>query len=235
MPYRDEISVGPTTSYPTLPGGPPKPIPGRVILWAPDAGEQVVALHSELPQVSSERAGGWRTIDRPQLRPLVAWDGHQPLKVDLKLLLDGHAINRSVAPEQDALRRIAYDVPAGGPRRPPWLRVIGRMPYADSSIKWVIDALGFEDQIYHRGDVTRTVASVTLLEFVSPEIRQRIDKRKKSARATSHKWRQGDTLHKLARKLLGDQRRWREIDKANPKIKNWSKVKVGTTITIPAK
>lgn len=217
---------------------PPDPVVGRMIFWCPELGLQLTSRHRELPQVSSERAGGWRTVERPQLRPIVSWNGHQPLTVDMKLSLDGHLAGksgRSVEASVAALRRMAYESPKSGPRRPPWLRAIGRMPYSDSSIKWVIQTLSFEDEIYNAGVLTRTVASVTLLEWVSPEITQRVDKAKKAARATGHKWRRGDTLHKLARALLGDSRRYTEIVKANPKITNWSKVKVGTTIKIPAK
>lgn len=47
-----------------------------------------------------------------------------------------------------------------------------------------------------------------------------------------HIWKKGDTLYKLAKRYLGNGKRWREIAKAN-KIKNPKKIKVGTRLRIP--
>lgn len=210
---------------------PPRRRRGRVILWAPEARERIVVRHAELPRVLTERAGGWRTVPRQGRRPLTVWDGYEPLRVQLVLFLDGwqEMPARSVAPQIRSIREMARRVPELD--RPPWVRAIGVVPY--SRTRWVIEALQVVEDRHVRGRVVRARVTVTLLEWVDPEVDLRVERPRRPTRQRTHDWQRGDTLPKLAKRYLGDARRARDIAAANDRIRVWSRVRPGTAIRIP--
>lgn len=212
---------------------PPNPRVGRVILWAPEAGVRLGARHAELPQVTSERAGGWRTIPRQQHRPITAWDGYEPLRERIVLWLDGwmEIPARSVDPQIALARRLTRKVERLG--RPPWLRAIGIVPYPGT--RWVVEqGFSVEELEHRRGRCVRAKVTVPLLEWVNPEIDLRVERQRAIARQQWHEWEAGDTLAKVAKRYLGDKRRADDVRAENPKIRRWSTLRVGTRIKIPA-
>lgn len=207
----------------------PARVHGRVLLSSPEAGVTVRARHVQLPQISSERGGGWRTVARQHDRPLTTWDGYDALTMQLVVLLDGWVAGKSVRADLARLRTLAHRL--DHQPRPPWVRAIGAVPYQGT--RWVIQTLQVEEQLHLGGELVRAQATITLLEWVSPEIRLRVEKPRKTTKQRVHRWQAGDTLHKLAGRYLGTSRRWPDIRAANPQIKHWSQVKVGTPIKIP--
>jgi hypothetical protein len=218
---------------------PPDPVPGHGTLWSSETGLTVVGRYAGLPQVVGERAasGSWETIPRQALRPMANWTGHQALKLEVKLRFDGWDDLVSVAPKLRALRSLEDRLPGeDAERRPPTLRLIGYTPghYGAISVRWVIDNLAIEEEIVRRGVCYRATATITLLEWVSPQIKLRVQKTRSAARR--YTWRKRDTLAKVAKRLLGSDgaQARQQIRDANPSIKKWTTVKVGTKIKIPA-
>lgn len=216
---------------------PPAPIPGRVILWAPEAKLTIVGGFNVEPQVVGERAasGGWESIARPQLRPLSSWVGHQPLKIQADVLLDGYRSGYTVEDDLERVRSLQDRlVGDGAPRRPPWLRVLGYTPGHYSKVRWVIDTLVVVEQEYLGGRCARALVTLTLLEFVSADVALRVTASRKKAH--SYVWRKGDTLGKVAKSQLGSSGSVArtQIRKANPKIKHFTRVTKGHKIKIPA-
>jgi hypothetical protein len=219
-------------------GPQPPRLRGRLTLWAPELEVQLLTQNYARPQVQDERTGRWRTIDRPQLRPVATFDGYQALRIKLKLMLDGWPELRSVEQDVQLLRDMAQDKVSDAVKRPGKVMAIGAVPYP--TVEWVIDTLSFDADLEmtlpSTGEVARAVAEVVLLEFVDPEINIKVDRRAAAAaKARTHTWTARDTLHALAKHYLGNSNRANSIRVANPKIKRWSTVKPGTKIKIPAR
>jgi len=223
--------------YFTGPGLPPR-VRGHVTLHSTEAKPTitVTARNFELPRVVSERAGGWRSIARTNLRPIPGWDGYPELRIRIVLLLDAMLRGTGTVSQQVIdLRRLGYKVPEL--KRPPSLRAIGRLPEPydqATTIRWVIASLQIEETNFNTdGIVTRARATIELSEYVDSRQEQRTSTRG-GAVERAHTWRRSDTLHDLAEHYLGDRARWLDIRAANPRVQRWSQLPEGTTITIPA-
>lgn len=218
---------------------PPAPVPGHATLWSPETGQTVTGRHAGLPQVVGERAasGSWETIPRPGLRPVVNWTAHQSLKLEVKIRFDGWDAQSSVEGVLRALRALEDRLPGqDAERRPPVLRLIGYAPghYGAPEVRWVIDNLVIVEEIVIGSVCYRALATVTLLEWVSPQVKLRVQKTRSAA--GSYTWTAKDTLAKVAKRRLGsdgaDARQ--QLRDANPRIKQWTKVQVGDKVKIPA-
>lgn len=223
-------------------GEKPNRKPGWVSLWAPNVGLRVTGRHVEAPQVIQERAGGWEERERPRQIPRV-WrpTSGRLLKVRLVVMFDGfEPPKQSVQPHINALRRMGYRDHERG-SIDPVIQIIGAVPYADGGLQpgygdrvteWVLERLEVVEEIHmSNGAPCRATATIELLEHVPGDIEIRVAK---ARRARPYKWRKGDTLSRVAKRELGASSRSGLIDKANPQVKRWSALKVGTTITIPA-
>ncbi|MGE4425003.1 MAG: LysM peptidoglycan-binding domain-containing protein [Solirubrobacteraceae bacterium] len=216
----------------------PAPIAGHVILWSPETNAAVAIRNTQIAKVTSERVGGFRTIPRPQLRPIVAWDGHPAVEVQIVGQIGAWGVPESVAGELVDLRSFGAKVDGEDPaRRPPTVRAIGKLPdVTDGVPTWVVSSLEVDELEHVRPSGAVQVAQVTvgLLQWVDPDIAVRVAKTPK-AKARTHTWRKGDTLHKLAKRYLGKSSRYPEFRRANPSIKKWSTVDVGEKIKVPPK
>lgn len=110
--------------------------------------------------------GGWEEVTRPKRTPLTVWRSRPPLHMDLPLLFDGLAVNRSVERDVADLQRLA--APFASDRRPSRIRLNARgtfIPFLDRT--WVISSLGFGDGAMNRNGVrVRQEVTLSLLEFV---------------------------------------------------------------------
>lgn len=204
---------------------------GKVLLLSEEANVSVVCRHSDLPQVTQERAGGWDSLPRITGSPISTWAGTQTLQETLTLLLDAWP-HHNVEAGLTAVRKLGRRAP--GLNRPPTLRVLGRTPYHGRT--WVLAGLTVEDQLYVRGKTARSLLTLLLAEYVDPKIQITKPTAAASTRNKAHwyVWRKTDTLRSVAKSQLGDAGQTTAIRGANPKITQWSTVTAGTRVRIPA-
>lgn len=196
--------------------------------------------------------GGWEEIARPHKKPITHWAAGVPYRMTVPIMFDRFLENRTVQPEIGDLEKLARA--DEGNARPPKVRCVlpadePRSPKVD----WVIEEIAWEGEERgpKSGRRTRAGATVTLLEFVSDDLIQGSAKKRRAQSNTArgvagrrgdqltatirprvYTWRKGDTLPKVAQKLLGDKDRARDIAKAND-IRDGSKLKVGQKIKFP--
>lgn len=207
----------------------PLPLPGAVILWSPELDLQIVLRHRSPVQTTKERAGGFRPIPVPQLRPITTWDGHPEIELTVAGVLDRYLDGGNVVDELEDLRTLGAKV-STKVRRPPIVRLIGRVPNPTSGTpEYVVNGLEIIEEQFNGGLVARALCTVTLLQWTPADITLRVEE----SPATSYRWKKGDTLSAVAKRLLGDARREREIRKANPKITKFTGLTAGTTVKVP--
>ncbi|MCK9250344.1 MAG: hypothetical protein M0P31_15395 [Solirubrobacteraceae bacterium] len=218
------------------PWTPPEPMAGHVLLWSTDTGATTALRYREPVQVVQERAGGWRSIPRPQLRPLTTWDGHQAIQLRVTGDLNGWEAQRPVVDELRALRGLGGKV-SSDVRRPHVLRVIGRsvpIPTVGDDPTWVITALEVVEELHVGGLCARALCTVTLEQYVEATVELRVARQQKAAWRW-YRWRKGDTPYRVAKRELRDGKRQREIKKLNPKVKRWSSLTTKDRVKIPAR
>jgi hypothetical protein len=213
---------------------PPRPVPGHFLLWARELDLEIALPNADRPQVTRERAGGFRVIPVPQLRPLLAWDGHPEVAIQLVGRLDGRNGPR-IQPTVDKLRRLGSKV-SSEIRRPPLVRPIGRIPNptTGSNADWVVTSLQIVEEEHARGSGVLTVARCTV-ELTQWTASQILEQKEAGARSATrpYTWKSGDTLAEVAERELGDAAKDDLIRDANPKIKKWSHVQTGDKIRLP--
>lgn len=164
--------------------------------------------------------GGWTLLERQDDVNATIWEGQEPLTEDVPLLLDGYP-DESVQREWNTVKKLGRD--ANGERKPPVFRVHGPLDHDGKA--WVLPAGGIEinaDRVIKRddGDLLRIEFVLHLLEYVAPDevrlrgkhkTRQGLDR----AEALTYVVRKGDTLQKIATRLLGNPARWKEIGQRN--------------------
>lgn len=135
----------------------------------------VVAIVGQTPPVPADGYGGWNLINRPRRKALTEWDGINPLRVLVPVILgvkpgrggvaDGRALNISCAPDRLALERMAMPPAVGA--EPPQISVSGPVPHATSG-PWVIESFDWDQApIYNAaGVLVRHAVTVHLLEYV---------------------------------------------------------------------
>lgn len=221
---------------------------GRIHIWAPRTGLDFLSRLGEgTPNVQG--GGGWQVIGRPRRTGLTDWAGRDPLRVIVPFLIDSWSENqgREVELQLRDLEKMAGI--ATGPDAPPLVRfnTNGVVQYDHTSnpkMDWVIEDISWSDALRNqRGNRVRQAGSITFLRFVRDE---RLEKVRAKARARrkagkdkgkhGHKKfyivRKGDTLAKIAARVLGDASEWHKIARLN-KIRDPKSIKVGQKLKMP--
>jgi nucleoid-associated protein YgaU len=172
--------------------------------------------------------GGWATVPLQDDVEGVDWEGQEPLTQDVPLLLDGLAKNESVEREWNTIKKLGRD-PNGDERKPPVFQVYGPVEYPGKF--WVLPSGGIEvvnpdeEMIKANGDgeLLRVEFILHLLEYTAPDVIKARRRKKGGVAGLSqnvavggtYTTREGDTLAKIAARLLNDWRRWKEIGDKN--------------------
>lgn len=187
----------------------------------------------EKPPTLSNGFGGWKTIDRPRRVAFTEWDGSQPFRMDLPLMLEGGGQDVGGAVSQ--LNQMAQ-VPLGA-TEPPTVRLVGIIFGALEAWDWVIEDIAYDETVRdENGTTVRQPCSVKLLQYVKADRIQRVAGKKKTtpAKYRTYTIKRGDTLQKIAKKLLKNTKRWKELATLN-KIRDPKKLRVGSKIKVPLK
>jgi len=175
--------------------------------------------------------GGWTMVDRPRRTSLTQWTGRQPYQMDVPVLFDGWRAQESV--EQD-IRRLQTMSIGSDFNPPPTIKIDGALPVGGAT--WVITGIDWGDEVFWaqtpRGQYfrLRQDALVHLTEYVAE---QRLKITITNSLPNTYITSKGDTLQNIAKAMYGNGSRWKEIQKANPKIRDPNKIPAKTTLRIP--
>jgi hypothetical protein len=136
----------------------------------------VTAIIGASPPVPAGGYGGWALIARARRKALTEWQGIEPLRVVVPLILgvkpgargavvDNAALGVSTVLDRETLERMAQPPATGA--EPPIVNAIGPVPHA-SSVRWVIESFDWDaNPLYSStGFLVRQAVAVHLLEYV---------------------------------------------------------------------
>lgn len=205
---------------------------------------------------------GWAVVQRPRRRSITEWQGTDPLRIDLKLLIDSFQTNEGVETEASCrtLERMS-GLDQNDPE-PPVLIVNaeGAIPHdyhEASHVRWVIEKLTWGDSLRnYYGNRIRQYVDVTIMQYIADELLEQVsvarkrnsgpsgrrntgrlpararNVRKPGASSKRYTVKAGDTLSKIAAAKLGSWKRWKEIAKLN-NIRDPRKLRVGQVLRLP--
>ena len=165
--------------------------------------------------------GGWRTVERIDDIALTDWIGQAPLQQDVPILLDGYP-HDSVERELNTLLKLGRDA-VGEENVPPVFRMYGPVYFEGKA--WVLPENGIEldaASVIRQEDGTLVRQGLTLhcLEYVpADEVKLRGKKRREGIaqhnQPLTYTTRKGDTAAKIAHRLYGDWKRWKDFGPKN--------------------
>lgn len=139
----------------------------------------VTAIVGQTPPVPLSGYGGWTLVARARRKSLTEWDGIEPLRVLVPVILgvkpgsrgnilDGAALDTSCVPDRETLERMAQPPSVGA--EPPLVTVTGWVPHA-SSVHWVIESFDWDTSPLYSpsGFLVRQAVTVHLLEHVADQ------------------------------------------------------------------
>lgn len=187
----------------------------------------------------TEGGGGVARISRDRRKPLTDYDELPLIVQTFEVILDGYP-SQSVDGEVAALERLHGIGRTEGPL--PTIKLAGPVRYP--SLEWLLDGLELmsdENMVIRDGEgrFLRAAFSVTLVEYVDPSALTikpgKRAKGKKKAKIKRYRVKSGDNLRKIAARFLKSSDRWKEIAKANPKLKlrKPSDVRTGQLLRLP--
>lgn len=216
----------PTTTFPVL--------RGYVRLTTTEGPLQSIDLFTtaEPRMLPDGYASGWDLLDRPGVMSRLKWGSGAPLRQVIPVTLDVlHFRGLDIEQEWAALRRIARP-PDGA--RPPALKIAG--PVDHKELEWVIVGFDIVDDTKRRGHrMVRQSVLITVGEWSPLKTANTL----KKGKPAKDKPRQitalaGDTLKKIAKRVLNDASRWTEIRKLNKGLHDENRpIRAGTKITVP--
>ena len=228
------------------------PAMGQFVLLADDPSLSFKAYFDETTVKVTDGYGGWEKVTRPRRRSLTVWQGRNGLALQFGFILDNYADGSGLAVERAARALSRMGGVGLGDDEPPLLTLDanGAIPHDvkdDPHLSWVLDDIDWGDSLLNpEGHRVRIQGTLTLSQFIEDQHLSRLSsvqkrrkrkkaakgKHKKGSKVKRYKVKRGDTLRKIAAKLLGDADRWREIAKLN-NIRDPKSLKVGDTLRIP--
>lgn len=235
--------------------------------YVPGPGKSTINVECYLGPTPPKVIGGyarWENITRPKRKAVTEWQGIDPMRVELDILIDYHeatyhGTNPGVKCEQD-MRNLELLAGATekdkGPKHPPLIHWDANMMHDDhhaGHVSWVIESLEWGEIMFNdTPNIVRAAAKVVLMEWVEDEFITQSGAKKnrsrKNAKGKNKKGRSGksstyrvtiqDTqrqgLKTIAIKKFGDVTRWRDIAKLN-KIRDPHNIRPDQIIKLPKK
>jgi len=167
------------------------------------------------PSVPTAGFAGWEVTDRENGKGITERVGLQPFQQDVPIFLNGYGQDHSIE------RQLAEILSLGDEGAEPF-KAFG--PIDRSGIKYVFGGEPDFGEVIRDddGDRLRQRVTLKLMEYVHPDIVKEHRKKKHrqrigvgQAEALSYTCQKGDTLARVARKLLGNWERWKEIGSKN--------------------
>jgi LysM domain len=153
-------------------------------------------LGDEVPQYG-DITSGFAVTEVPRARGFVRWAGDQPLTATLPLLLDGWAASIGVERDRDRLINLAH---GKDDERPDDFVMRGPVPLAGERV--VCTGLAWGASLRgHNGQLQRQAFTLSLIEYLTPD-KLKIKKRKRGGKPNTYTTKKGDTLKRIAQRLL---------------------------------
>jgi LysM repeat protein len=208
----------------------------HVIIRSSAIETQVEAIMGPTNPIVAGGYGTWELQKRPHRKSLTNWTGHDPFTMNLDLMIF-EDINDQISIEGRIrdLERMAMPDRANTPVRPPVVRITGEMvPHND--LPWVIQDMTWGVTLRNLSTFHRYQQQVTisLLEFITgSEVEQTNALPGHGVpKYRTYTVRRGDTLQSIAKKLLGDSSRWKEIARLNH-INDPRHLTIGQKLRVP--
>lgn len=168
----------------------------------------IVRRDADPPQLISG-GGRWNVINRPRRGAFTVWDGDDPYRMDVPILIDGWP-STSVEDDIAILQQMRHRTDDYSP--PPKIKIEGALPVKGAT--WVLenDTDWGSNVIWHPENYRlRQDCIVHLLQF------QTADNLTIKAPSTSHTYvvKAGDTLKSISRSQYGTPAYWSTIKNAN--------------------
>lgn len=197
--------------------------------------DPVVAKRGTSPPKIVSGGGGWDIVPRPKRKGLTVWNGYDPTRMDVPILLDKWKDKDVV--EREILLLNFMQLPPAPHVHPPRITIGPGVPV--SGTDWVIESIEWGDNvIYDIGPGGRLVrfrqdATLHLLEFVSgtalvnqaspihqqPASGSGSGSGSNTPQASAPRWyygaSKGESLYAIAVKFYHDRNKWNVIAAAN--------------------
>jgi nucleoid-associated protein YgaU len=196
--------------------------------------------------VAAGASGGWQVVDRPRQQAITQWYDASPMSLKLDLILDGGASRKSV--EGLVTRTLSWQYPTAGAQQPPVLEAVGPIPASAKAMFWVLESIEVDaDKVIRNsgGDATQEMLTLTLWQYVpatasvltalSPAqaAQLALTASGTSTARKNYTVKSGDTLAKIAARVLGSASLWQEIALLN-NIRDPSAITVGQRLVLPS-
>jgi len=218
---------------------PPLTMPRHYYGFTADNGLFVQALRGFDPPTLSSGGARWSVIDAPRRVSFVQWQGRDPFQLDVPILLDGWINYDSIESECRKLTQMQlcpeFD-------EPPKIIISGALPISgdlpSGDRRWVIQSIDWGTNVYWaktdsgRPFRLRQDAVIHFLEY-NPE--RRVHVLATNTLPNTYKVLKGRTvtLKQVAKEVWGSSRRWKDIKKVNPSIRDPNHIKGPKTLRIP--
>jgi len=195
------------------------------------AGSVVKVMRGDNPAQIVGGEGGWNFVQRPRRTSLTQWGGRDPYQMDVPIIFDGWRYQTSV--EQD-IRRLQIMSVGSDFNPPPTVKIDGALPIGGAT--WVIASIDWGTEVFwsqaNRGRYfrLRQDAIVHLYEYkASEDLKITITNSLPNTYIVPKG--KTTTFKEIAKAMYGNGSRWKEIQSANPKVRDPNKV--SGTVRIP--
>jgi len=201
-------------------------------LFSSSKGSSVRMLRGDGPPTIMGGSGGWSVVSRPRRIGLTQWTGRDPYRMDVPILFDGWANKVSCEVGISILNQMAmgysYDPP-------PTVTIDGAIPVKHAT--WVIESIEWGTDVIWDASPNginsrlRQDAVVHLLQYQAEERLNITMPKSLPSTYTTHG--KNTTMRQVSKAVYGNGSRWKDIMKANPKIRDPNKIPDKTTLRIP--
>ena len=190
--------------------------------------------------------GGWQIVDRPRLVAATQWYDRSPMQLELPLMLDAHTLylNSSISIEPLCYAVDLWQDRTPGKMQPPTLAISGPVPGQQHN--WVLKSVTFNEALRNKvgGYRFQQKMTMTLYEYNSPLVSlapagspaqaatAALNAEEASQSFTIYVVVKGDTLSKIASKVLGNYALWTRLATLND-IRDPNTLSPGQLIKIP--
>ena|SRR5215831_2753122 len=191
-------------------------------------GPQVMVMRGESPPQITGGGAKWNTIERPRRTSMVQWTGNDPYTMDVSIMIDGWADNRSVENDVARINQMFHSPADLSPPRP--IAIDGAVPVKGA--RWIITGIDWGDRTIWvpdqkgKGYRQRQDAVLHLLQFIPETV---LNKLQPTTGLKIHTVKAKETVRTIARKHGVTTH---DIKKAN-NIRDVKVVKPGQKIKVP--
>jgi len=197
-----------------------------------DTGVTIRVLRDSTPPSLSAGGARWSVVEVPRRVSFTQWQGRDPFQLDVPILFNGYP-DKSI--ENDC-RKLTTMFLSPEFEEPPKITIDGALPISDR--RWVIQGITWGSNVYwaktEEGQPyrLRQDAVVHFLEY-RPERKVHILATNTLPNFYQVPKGQTVTMRQIAKAIWGSARRWRDIKKANPNIRDPNHIKGPKRVRVP--